>query len=682
MLLSRTVRGLVGFVFLLPIFGLAHEMLVIIAARSVKVLADSDLLYRFVKQFVASPVHARILLETLGGIEPRGIAVAGLPGELLHTFASFAFADPNTVASSAWISALVSKNSTVLGFFATQMLVEFTVLVIGGLILQSGLRQRSPRQVWRTAPVHEVLLVVAGLLMISEAVWAAFRLTLSPDYAGLQETGLGVGFSLLFQVNSQQYNWLMEQGLPLLIPMFVTAAGIGISWFSGKLVRRIHAHFTRLPRTPRRFFGSRVKAKVRIAALLIPFLSLTAVMPGSFGIAKTAPIAAAPQVTGNLEHSASEAAAIPTAAATTATPLPDLTATPPTRSVPSVIPVFTPKLNSSPTPTADASPTPIRQHVVQLQRNGSRFVLVVNNQPTYVTGMNYNVNYTGRPDELKRRFHRRDFQILHAAGVNAVIGWGVYDQATLDVAREYDVGVFMPFDLDAKGPFENKIYREHIKSQFREFVLAYKDAPAVWGWNPGGDELLHRMETEHHRTPDKLQDASDFLLELSTLAFSIDPTHVSIVKEPRDAYVAYIEDSVRRARLQKPAVDPNRYFVFAMNTYGKPEGVAAAIDTTRESVEGRVGIAFLVGEFAPFGLARSERSAQYVQIWKSVRAKSSLGGFAYVFGPDQPNPQAPNPYDPLRLLVNEFSLVDIEGRPVDGSLSALGNEWNAIAKQQ
>jgi hypothetical protein len=198
----------------------------------------------------------------------------------------------------------------------------------------------------------------------------------------------------------------------------------------------------------------------------------------------------------------------------------------------------------------------------------------------------------------------------------------------------------------------------------------------VLGWNPGGDELLHRMETENHRTPDKLQAASDFLLELSTLANSLDPNHVSIVKEPRDSYVSYVEESIRKLRLLKPAVDPSIYFIFASNTYGKPDGVATVLNKTKESIEDRIGVALAVGEFAPFGMARSDRPAQYATLWNTVQQVSSIGGFAYVFGPDQPNPLAPNPYDPLRLLVSDFSLVDNEGLPIDGSLNALSTLWH------
>jgi hypothetical protein len=162
------------------------------------------------------------------------------------------------------------------------------------------------------------------------------------------------------------------------------------------------------------------------------------------------------------------------------------------------------------------------------------------------------------------------------------------------------------------------------------------------------------------------------------MAYSLDPKHVSIVKSPRDWYVPYFEQALRRVRQQGIATDPSKYFVFASNTYGQPDGVALVLNTTKQTVASRLGIAFAVGEFAPFGMARSERHTQYAMMWNSVRETSSIGGFVYVFGPDQPNPQAPNPYDPLRLLVNEFSLVDNQGNPVDDSLNALAGQWHQL----
>ncbi len=83
----------------------------------------------------------------------------------------------------------------------------------------------------------------------------------------------------------------------------------------------------------------------------------------------------------------------------------------------------------------------------------------------------------------------------------------------------------------------------------------------------------------------------------------------------------------------------------------------------------------LVTEFAPFGLPLQDRATYLVAIWDEIQAVSPNGGMVYVFGPDQPNPQFSNPYDPLHLLPNEFTLVDNQGKPVDGALAALAGRY-------
>ncbi len=667
---NRAIRILISVVLCIPILALAHELLIILVAAWMSDLPKGEFFYQLVKQFLASPIHASIMLETLSGVQAQGIVVAGPLGNLLHTLVPSLFIPPEAFTAPAGVSAVVSKHSSVLGFYATQSIVEFITTVVGALILQSGLKKRALSDVIRTASAFDVWRVVIGLFLMMQAIGAAFSLTLSPALAGLRETGLGVGFSLLFQVNKQQYNWLMDQALPLLIPTTLIFAGIATAWLIGKLMWRIRALFGQPIVLARSSLYARVLRKLNLGIVLLGLLTLLPIAQNYFGIANTILVSPTPLVAIAPTPQRMEIAIVPQPTPTWTPTLPPITPT-----LPAVI-VATPTVIASPTPVPTA--TPIRERRVELQKSGTTFSLVVNNHPTYIRGLNYNVNYTALPDDLKRKYHQRDFQIMRDAGINAVIGWGVYDHVTLEIANAYDVGVIMPFELDAKGSYENKNYREQIKNEFRKYVLEYKNFPAVWGWNPGGDELLHRMETEHHRTPDKLQIASDFLVELAALAHSLDPYRVSVIKEPRDWYVPYIEESIRRVRQQHSAPDPSRYLIFAVNTYGKPDGVALVLNTTRKSVEERLGIAFAVGEFAPFGLARSERPVHYAMMWNTVKETSSIGGFAYVFGPDQPNPKAPNPYDPLRLLVSEFSLVDNEGKPVDDALNVLASQWRAM----
>ncbi len=663
---NRAIKIAAGFTFTLPILALFHEALVVGIASSVHSFFSSDAFYQLVRPFLASPVHAKIMTETLSGVQAKGVAVATWPGQILHQILPAFFLEPELTAPGAWVSAVLDQESTVLSVLVTQSAVETLLILLGALLLRVSLRGRNLRDVLENARLPAALGALLGLFIVAQAVWAMFALTLSPHFAGLRETGIGVGFSLLLQLDAARYNWLMDESLPILLPLALIAIALGIAWLVGKTFDPIGARVAKTQPAPRATFLANQTALLIALALL---LAISPVSQRYFGTATTHRLAPASSVTA--PEPPPRIAALPTPLPATPTPIPTTQPTRAHTAIALVTPTARPDATASPTP----SPTPIRPTQVQVRRVEGKFALMVNGQRTLVKGMNYNVNYTALPDPVKRRRHRRDFRIMRDAGVNAVIGWGVYDEATLEVAQEFGIGVFMPFELDAKGAYENLRYREQIRHDFQRFVKRFRHLPALWGWNPGGDELLHRMETEHHRTPDALRAASDSLLELSASAYALDPLHVSIVKEPRDGYVPYIEESIRQARLQSQHPDPTTFFIFAVNTYGKPDGIATVLRSTQQHVEGRVGIPIVVGEFAPFGLSRADRPSHYVTIWNVVQEISSLGGFAYVYGPDQPNPHAPNPYDPLRLLVNEFSLVDIDGKPVDGALDALAARW-------
>lgn len=666
----RALKVLTAFVIAQPALALLHEMLVVGTAFLLHGLSSSDAFYQFVKQFLASPVHAKIMTETLGGVEVQGVAVASLPGQLLHQILPWLFLEPELTAPGTWISAVIQRDSAVLGVLATQSLVEMILIVFGVLLASIGLQRKNLWDVLKWAPSRNVLSALLGLYIVAQAIWAMFGLTLAPRLSGLRDTGIGVGFSLLLQLDSQRYDWLMDESLPTAIPSLLSATGLITALLLRHVLGRVNTRFLkRQEQTVSR--NTRLVNQALLLTALAIMLALLALLQRYFGTAMTHPVDPV-----QVQAVASET--VPTAVLPTET-------LPASASLPTAMPtsVATPTWALTVFATAEPpvtralvpSPTPMQPTQVDVRRVEGKFRLIVNGQPTTVTGMNYNVNYTALPDEVKRSRHRRDFRVMRDARVNAVIGWGVYDELTLEVAQEFGIGVFMPFEMDAQGAYENRNYRDHVKSEYRGFVKRYQRFPALWGWNPGGDELLHRMDTEHHRTPDKLQAASDFLLELSELAFSLDPAHVSIVKEPRDWYVPYIEESIRKARA-KPQPDPSAYFIFAVNTYGKPDGVSLVLNNVKRNVGDRQGIPLAVGEFAPFGLARSDRPQHYVMMWEAVQEASSIGGFAYVFGPDQPNPNGPNPYDPLRLLVNPFSFVDMDGNPVDGSLCALAAKWS------
>ncbi len=743
---TRELEALIALALALPLVALLHEMLVFTIATGLHGLSSTDGLYPLIRLFLSSPVHTQILIETLGGIQPTGIAVAGLPGQALHAVLASFFLDPTLASSGAWVSAVFQTDSTVISLFATRSLAEVLFIILGGVLFRTG-SLGSPFDDWfhYASPIR-LACAGLGLLIQAQAIGAIIALTLS-TMPELPDTGIGIVFSLVLRMSPEQYAWMMNQALPIAIPLILLTLGFGIAWLLEKPVDRfarrgqyLHLLSVDMPRA------------TRIAGQAIPLMVIALVLglpPFSgryLGMAKTTTALSFEPQNSRLEIAAlvtdtplpsptSSPSATPSPIPATGTPspvpatetptrptetptllpsstpspspvetgTPPPTATPtlqatasatPTRSAtlaptrtptpePSLTasltasPTWTPTITPTPTPKPPtATPTRVTFSKTNIRRSGTGFYLTVNGQQVLVTGMNYNANYTALPPEEKRALHRRDFKILKDAGVNAVIGWGVYDEVTLEVAHEFGIGVIMPFELDPRGAYENDNYRSQVKGQWIEFVKRYQGFAALWGWNPGGDELLHRMDTELHRTPDKLQAAADFLLDLAALAYALDPDHISIIKEPRDWYVPYLNEALRKARLL-PGPDPSNFFIFAVNVYGKPEGVESAVQAARRNAQDRLGVAFLVGEFAPFGLARRDRPSHYAMLWDIVRNNSPLGGFAYVYGPDQPNPNGPNPYDPLRLLVNEFSLVDSQGNPVDESLAALRKEWSS-----
>jgi hypothetical protein len=498
----------------------------------------------------------------------------------------------------------------------------------------------------------------------------------------------------------------MERFFPVAIPIVLVGVGFAIAWLFGLLLDRVQSRRGRHQEPPEVSPNQwRLSHHAALLIAVLPLVGLVSQSQSYFGLAKTnliaprgiesrsVPIAQIPVVQ-VLTDAAPADEPIPmdttvSLSSPVTSPTPEPTPTP----RPAVAPIATtsPGVGLSPTPTSAStpsapsavqkpSPSPKRPNGtrVRIHRTERGRLLTINGHPTVLTGMNYNVNYTQLPAETKRALHRRDFQIMKDAGVNAIIGWGVYDEVTLEIANEYGMGVIMPFELDPQGAYENQNYRNEVKDSWRLYIKRFQQFPAVWAWNPGGDELLHRMDTEQHRTVDKLQAAADFLVELSVLAYSLDPNHVSVIKEPRDWYVPHLNEAVRKERALSPSVDPETFLVYAVNIYGNPAEIVDALGMARRNAEDRLGIALFVGEYAPFGLPRKDRGVHYARIWDDVYAFSPNGGFAYVFGPDQPNPQAPNPYDPLRLLVNEFSLVDGDGAPVDDALSLLAARYRQV----
>ncbi len=702
--LIRGLQTAAAFIVMLPLLALLHETLTFFFAALLDKTTKTGLLTGWLRLVVRSPVHTQLMTETIGGVRPEGIAAPGPMGSLLQQAFPGLFVRPDYAASGAWVSAVLNKNSTVLSLFLTRALVEIAFVVAGALLIRAGLRHRSIRA-FAQASMRDFVFVALGLFVEAQAIWTLFLLTLSSPTDHLNDMGIGFALSLLWRVEPESYRWLMERFFPIAIPIVLVGLGFGIAWLFGRVLDGVQARRAGHRQSPEVVANQwRLRHYAALLIAVLPLVGLASQSQYYFGLAKTSLIIKPEVKSRSIPIAATPALEMPTNAVPaddpisieSNVPLSSLMTSPtpePTATLaPAVAPTApsSPDTSLSPTPTSTSTlapptmqkPTPSSRWPdgirVRIRRTELGHLLIVNGHPTVLTGMNYNVNYTQLPAETKRALHRRDFQIMKQAGVNAIIGWGVYDEVTLEIAHEFGIGVIMPFELDPQGAYENQNYRNEIKDNWRLYIKRFQQFPAVWAWNPGGDELLHRMDTEQHRTVDKLQAAADFLVELSVLAYSLDPNHVSVIKEPRDWYVPHLDEAVRKQRATSPSVDPETFLVYAVNIYGNPNEIVDALGMARRNTEDRLGIALLVGEYAPFGLPRKDRGVHYARIWDDVHAFSPNGGFAYVFGPDQPNLQAPNPYDPLRLLVNEFSLVDGDGAPVDDALSLIAARYHQV----
>jgi hypothetical protein len=688
---SRAVQAVALLVIATPLLAFLHEALMLLAAWFVRGFFQIGPVRNAVGLLVTDPVHARVLLEVTEGINLLGLAVSGAPGHFLHLLFPALFLETAFVRPGAWVSAVVSQDSTALSMILTRALVECASIASGGLLVQWGMSGKDFLSLLKYGSARHLAAVAAGFLVMGQALWSLFGPTLLGTGTDMRDAGIGFVLSTVWQLNASEYAWLMQWFLPLLIPAVSTLLGVMLAWVLGKWLHRLPMRGDReLEPLPNR--TSTVLNRIELLLTLVLVTALSSLSGGYLGLARTnvAAVALAQDIPPPAGLSA------PSTSAQSTPPVgnggPDGSYSTPRPTMPSAgaesAPNEVPQQRTLTTLPASLTPTVMGRcpNASGLATNASKLYttsiqpkpalrLLVNGQARPLIGMNYNVNYTLLPPETRKARHERDFKILRDAGVNAIIGWGVYDEVTLQAAQEYGIGVIMPFDLDPKGAYDNAGYREAVRSKFLAFVNRFRAFPAVLAWNPGGDELLHRMDGDEHRTPDKLQMAADFLLELAQAAYQMDPVHVNIVKDARDWYLPYFEQTLSKLRTQPNQPDPGSYLVYSVNVYGTPANIAAALADAKRSMNGRLGLAMLVGEYAPFGLARKDRGAYYGQIWDIVLANSPNGGFAYVFGPDQPNPQAPNPYDPLRLLVNEFSLVNTDGTPVDNSLGVLTARW-------
>lgn len=115
-------------------------------------------------------------------------------------------------------------------------------------------------------------------------------------------------------------------------------------------------------------------------------------------------------------------------------------------------------------------------------------------EPYLIKGVGYQPTPIGSwpliPDDPK--ILERDFSLLKNMHCNTIRTWGEVNKVLLDYAQKYGIKViagFKPYadDVDFSDP-EN---RTRIINQFKDYVSAYKDHPAILFWAIGNEDNYH-----------------------------------------------------------------------------------------------------------------------------------------------------------------------------------------------
>jgi hypothetical protein len=284
-----------------------------------------------------------------------------------------------------------------------------------------------------------------------------------------------------------------------------------------------------------------------------------------------------------------------------------------------------------------------------------------------IRAMGYNPKFRQlSPDERAARFDR-DFSAMRQAGVNTILGWVTeeWDRLLLDKAQERGLGVILPYDLDPSLDYTNPAVRDAVARDVLGWVSAYRDHPAVRMWGIG-NEVLHKLVY-----PSWLKLRGDPVLEARASAFAtfyvdlidrvhqLDPNHPVTYRDAEDAYVSRMRDALNAGGVSRP------WFVYGINIY-TPRLASVIANWPTQGLD----VALLISEFGPGGAGPGDRPKGYRDMWSMVRAQPErvLGGAPYVWTTD-----GPEEVDRI------FGLVDRNGKPVDGSLAAIGRTFRGEA---
>ena len=287
-----------------------------------------------------------------------------------------------------------------------------------------------------------------------------------------------------------------------------------------------------------------------------------------------------------------------------------------------------------------------RGSVVRIDASDGAYLYLVDGRPELVRGMGYNAVLGQRSVDERTALLSRDFALMRRVGVNTVLGWDMaaFDRTLLDVAQATGLGVVMHFELGRGWDYADPALQERLLGEIGDWVLTYRDHPAVRLWGIGNEVLLTSSDEESRAF-------ARFYLRVYQTVRRLDPYHPLLYREAEDVRAPYFRDAFAEAGLQPEG------FVYGMNFYTPRIEEALA-----HWPEQGFAVPVLVSEFAPAGLSPSHRQDGFREMWQLVRAHGRvvLGAAPYAW-----TTLGPEAVDRI------FGLTDGAGRPVDGALTEL-----------
>ncbi|MDO8691201.1 MAG: hypothetical protein Q7R39_14535 [Dehalococcoidia bacterium] len=631
-LLRSALITLPAWLLLAPLLSIVHQTLVLMIAASLQAVSTSLLLKNALIQAGFDPVYASVLNRTLGNIEARGMAVAEPLGGWLHQLVPQFFVSPNQVVPGAWATALLGEGASLLSSAIAMIGAETILIAMGMTLFWIGIRNGASITRFRF-----MMPAVLGIALQARGIGGLLSLRFS--IADIEIMGLSHLFTKVVPVNSGEYGQVLADPLATrmadLLPLFWVLTIYGTAFAAAVLLKgsswRRWVHTLRLMalevRWPKGSDGRRLGMVAVLAAAVLLSASLS---QGMFPALANYDYYSDPAGASGQPLSDSEGARGQPIEATASS-----------SEAPQLPPPSTPRNISGPSK-------------VVISRASDSYSYTVNSIPDTIRGVGYNPMYSQLPAEERASRYDRDFSQMRDAGVNTILGWDKdqFDDLALQKAQEYGIGIVLPYHLPYDGDYGNPAYEEAIEKDVSGWVKHFRGQPALRMWGIG-NEVIHSLG-KNPNTP-RARAFAKFYVRLADTVHTIDPDHPVTYRDAEDMYLGPIREALKKDDIHRP------WFVFGMNFFTL-RVCQALTDWPKRNMD----VPVMISEFAPTGLKPNDRPKGYTQLLDCIAKQNpdALGGFAYVWFTNGPE-----------AIDRVMGLVDSDGRPVDGSLHALGKAF-------